>query len=77
VTAAIGYQGDTIVNSVGDIICFGLGFLLARRLGLGRSLAVFVITEVILVFWIRDSLLLNVVMLIHPIQAIKAWQVAH
>jgi len=77
VTAAIGYQGDTIFNSLGDIICFGLGFLLARRLGLRRSLAVFAITEIVLVIWIRDSLLLNVIMLIHPIQTIKIWQIGH
>jgi hypothetical protein len=77
VTAAIGYQGDTVLNSLGDIICFGVGFLLARRLGLRRSLAVFAITEIVLVIWIRDSLLLNVIMLIYPIQAIKIWQIDH
>ena len=74
ITAAIGYQGDTIVNSLGDIMCFGLGFLLARRLGPRRSLAVFLITEVALIIWIRDSLLLNVIMLIYPMEAIKVWQ---
>ena len=76
-TAAIGYQGDTIVNSLGDIMCFGLGFILARRLGLRRSAVLFVVTELVLVFWIRDSLILNVIMLLYPIKALKAWQLVH
>ena len=75
-TAALGYQGDTIVNSLGDILVCGLGFVLARRLGLRLTLALFAATEVALVFLIRDSLLLNVLMLVYPIDAIKAWQAA-
>jgi hypothetical protein len=77
VTAAIGYQGDTVLNSLGDMMCFAVGFLLARRLGARVSLVVFLITEAALTIWIRDSLLLNVIMLIHPIQGIKIWQLAH
>ena len=77
VTAAIGYQGDTIVNSLGDILCFGLGFILARRLGLRRSLVVFAITEVVLIIWIKDSLLLNVIMLLYPLQIIRTWQLGY
>ncbi|MGE5307132.1 MAG: DUF2585 family protein, partial [Alphaproteobacteria bacterium] len=77
VTAAIGYHGDTILNSVGDILCFGVGFMLARRLGLFRSVAVFVITEAVLVIWIKDSLVLNVIMLVYPVDAIRVWQMGH
>jgi hypothetical protein len=77
VTVAIGYQGDTILNSLGDILSFGVGFMLARRLGLFRSVGVFVVTEVVLLIWIRDSLTLNVIMLVWPIDAIKAWQMGH
>ncbi len=73
-TAALSYQGDTVVNSLGDILVCGLGFWLAFQLGFRRSLALFVITEFLLLFWIRDSLILNVIMLIYPIEAIKAWQ---
>ena len=76
-TAAIGYQGDTIVNSLGDIMCFGLGFILARRLGFRRSAMLFVVTEFVLVLWIRDSLVLNVIMLLCPIKALKDWQLVH
>ena len=73
-TAALGYTGDTIVNSFGDILCAVLGFMIAQRLGFKRSLIFFLGMELILLFWIKDSLLLEIVMLIHPINAIKVWQ---
>lgn len=76
-TASLGYQGDTVINSMGDILMCGLGFVLAWHLGFRRSLALFAITEVMLLIWIRDSLILNIVMLIFPVDAIKAWQVGH
>ena len=73
-TAALGYTGDTVVNSFGDILCCLLGFIVARKLGLRRSIFVFLALEFVLIIWIRDSLLLEVVMLIFPIDAIKALQ---
>src|SRR5467141_356269 len=60
-TAALGYQGDTIVNSFGDILCCMVGFLIARRLGFRRSLLLFFAIELVLLIWIRDSLLLETV----------------
>jgi hypothetical protein len=75
-TAALGYHGDTIVKSLGDILVCGLGFVVAHRLGFRRTFALFVLTEVTLALWIRDNLTLNVVMLIHPIEALKEWQAA-
>src|ERR671920_120828 len=59
----------------GFLLC-GLLALIARRLGFRRTFALFVLTEVALALWIRDNLTLNVVMLIHPIEAIKEWQAA-
>jgi hypothetical protein len=76
-TAAIGYQGDTILNSFGDILSFGIGFMLARHLGFRRSLALFFITGLVLLIWIKDGLILNVIMLTYPIEAIKTWQMGH
>ena len=76
-TAALGYQGDTVVNSMGDILCCVAGFMIARRLGLRRSVLAFVGTEIVLLFWIRDSLLLEILMLAHPLGAIKMWQLCH
>ncbi len=75
-TAAFGYYGDTVVNSLGDVVACGLGFALARRLGFWRALAVFALTEAVLAAWIRDGLLLNVLMLLYPIEAVEAWQTA-
>jgi len=76
-TAALGYEGDTIVNSLGDLACALVGFLVARRLGFWRSLIVFLLVELVLTFWIHDSLLLQILMLVRPIEAIKLWQVCH
>ena len=76
-TAALGYQGDTVINSLGDIICCGIGFMIARKLGWRRSILLFVATELVLLIWIRDSLLLEIVTLIHPINVIKVWQLGH
>ena len=73
-TAALGYNGDTVVNSFGDIVCCLVGFMIARRLGLRRSLIVFAALELVLFFWIRDSLLLEIVMLVFSIDSIKAFQ---
>jgi hypothetical protein len=76
-TAALGYTGDTIVNSLGDLACALVGFLVARKLGLWRSLIVFLLVEVVLTLWIHDSLLLQILMLVRPVAAIKSWQVCH
>jgi len=59
-TAALGYQGDTIVNSLADILLCEVEFALARRLGLRRTVTLFGVTEVMLAVWIRDNLSLNV-----------------
>lgn len=73
-TAALGYNGDTVVNSVGDILCCALGFMIARRLGLRRSLIAFAVLELVLILWIRDSLLLEILMLTFPLDVIRTWQ---
>jgi uncharacterized protein DUF2585 len=74
VTAALGYTGDTVVNSLGDILCCLVGFLIAQRLGFRRAVLAFLALELVLILWIRDSLLLEIVMLTVPIDAIKTWQ---
>jgi hypothetical protein len=51
--------------------------MIARRLGLRRSLIVFAALELVLIVWIRDSLLLEILMLVVPVDAIKAWQICH
>ena len=73
-TAAVGYQGDTVANSLGDIVSCVAGFALAQRLGARLSVVLFFVMEGILLVWIRDDLFLSVVMLLYPIPGIKAWQ---
>jgi uncharacterized membrane protein YjdF len=75
-TAALGYQGDTVLNSLGDIFCCAIGFSLAIKLGWRWSLVLFFTVEAILLFWIRDSLLLEILMLIRPSSVIKHWQLS-
>ena len=73
-TISLGYQGDSIANSLGDILSCAVGVLVAARLGWWGSVALFAVTELILILWIRDSLILGVLMLIHPIEILKSWQ---
>ena len=73
-TTAIGYTGDSVLNSVSDIMMMGLGFLLARRLPLWAALLTVVVLELVPLAIIRDNLTLNVIMLLHPVDAIRTWQ---
>lgn len=76
-TMALGYTGDSIANSITDVLACGLGFLFANRFGWRWSLALFVTVELALLATIRDCLILNVVMLIWPIEGIQHWQLNH
>jgi hypothetical protein len=73
-TISLDYFGDSIGNSIGDVLSCLIGFYLARRIGFWPSFAVVVVTELVMLFWIRDNLLLNIVMLLHPFDAVKQWQ---
>jgi len=73
-TISLNYFGDSIINSISDIVCCASGFAIAHKLRFWRSLTLFVLTETVLTFWIHDSLLINILMLIYPIEAIKRWQ---
>lgn len=75
-TISLNYFGDSIINSLADIICCGLGFAIAYRLRFLWSLALFTVTEAMLLLTIRDSFVVNIIMLIYPIEAIKHWQTA-
>ncbi len=73
-TVSLDYFGDSIINSIGDLWAMALGFWFARWAGWKISLGVFILFEVALLLTIRDSLLVNVIMLISPIDAIREWQ---
>jgi hypothetical protein len=71
---AQGYFGDSIVNSLGDLLCAVLGFLFAWRMPVWASVALIIALELIALFMIRDGLTLNIIQLIAPIDAIGTWQ---
>jgi hypothetical protein len=73
-TAALGYTGDSVINSVSDILMMALGFLMARKLPLWASIALLIVLEVVPLFVIRDNLALNILTLLAPNQAVQAWQ---
>ena len=73
-TMSLDYYGDSILNSVSDILFCVLGFFLATKLPVWLTVALIVVMEVGVGYAIRDNLTLNLIMLIHPFQAIKRWQ---
>ena len=73
-TASLDYFGDSIFNSVGDVLACGVGFWIAYKLGWWKSLIFFLLVEMALLLWIRDGLLLNILMLIYPLDSVKHWQ---
>jgi len=75
-TISLGYVGDSVFNSMSDALMMSLGFLLARRLPLRVTLIAIVVMEVGCALWVRDNLTFNIIMLIHPVAAIKTWQAA-
>ncbi|GAB4371666.1 MAG: DUF2585 family protein [Acidobacteriota bacterium] len=76
VTMSLDYYGDSIVNSLGDVLCFLPGWWVAARARVRVSVALFVATELLTAVWIRDGLVLNVIMLLWPLDAIRDWQMA-
>jgi len=73
-TIAQGYVGDSVLNSVCDVGMMAIGFCVARRSRLWLVVALIVAMELGCLWWVRDNLTLNVIMLVHPVPGIKAWQ---
>ncbi len=73
-TISLNYYGDSVMNSMCDIVACVAGYALAARLPLRVTLIGVIAMEAGLALWIRDSLFLNILMLIHPVGAIRNWQ---
>ena len=73
-TMALGYNGDSVLNSVCDIGWMTLGFAIARRLPVKATVALAIVFELLTLAVIRDNLTVNVLMLVAPVDAVRVWQ---
>ncbi len=75
-TIALGYAGDSVLNSLADVMMAAIGFGIARLFTIRTSIILILVMEIGCLIWVRDNLTLNVIMLAYPVEAIKIWQSA-
>jgi hypothetical protein len=75
VTISLDYYGDSIINSVTDIMAMVVGFIVASRIPIRRVVILVLAMELFVGYFIRDNLTLNVLMLIYPLESVRRWQI--
>jgi hypothetical protein len=75
-TISLDYYGDSILNSAMDAVFMVVGFFFAARAPVALTVAIAIFFEIFTGYMIRDNLTLNVLMLVWPVEAVKAWQSA-
>jgi hypothetical protein len=73
-TISLDYYGDSVINSVSDIVSMIVGFHIARALPVRWTIGLTIAMELFLAYMIRDNLSLNILMLIYPLDAVRKWQ---
>lgn len=68
------YNGDSIINSVADLLVMVAGFFLAAWLPVWASILLLVGIEVWMAWLIRDNLTTNIINLTYPIEWVTKWQ---
>jgi hypothetical protein len=73
-TISLDYYGDSVINSMADILSMAIGFVAASRLRLWVVVVLTAALETFVAWMIRDNLTLNIVMLLYPLESIREWQ---
>jgi hypothetical protein len=63
-----------VINSISDMLAMVVGFVLAARLRPAVIVTAALVLELFVGWMIRDNLTLNILMLVHPTEAVRKWQ---